>query len=67
MARSRRITSMYITPSRYLRSATSTPDLTKDFAVLCPNCHAIAHRRKPALSVEEVRAAYKVGDGGERT
>ena len=43
-----------------------TPDLTKDFAVLCPNCHAIAHRRKPALSVEEVRAAYKVGDGGER-
>ena len=37
-----------------------TPDLAADFAVLCPNCHAIAHRRSPALSVAEVRAAYKV-------
>lgn len=43
-----------------------TPDLAADFAVLCPNCHAIAHRRKPALSVAEIRAAYKVGNKGER-
>ena len=35
------------------------PDLERDFAVLCPNCHAIAHRRKPPLSVEEIRAALR--------
>ena len=39
-----------------------TPDLEEDFAVLCPNCHAIAHRRKPALSVAEIRTAFKMGD-----
>ena len=36
-----------------------TPDLERDFAVLCPNCHAIAHRRKPPLSVEEIRVALR--------
>lgn len=29
----------------------------KDLVPVCPNCHAIFHRRKPALSLEEVHAA----------
>ena len=32
------------------------PDLKSDFAVLCPNCHAVAHRRKPPLAVARIRA-----------
>lgn len=37
------------------------PNLEEDFAVLCPNCHAIAHRRSPPLTVAEVRAAFRRG------
>ena len=35
------------------------PNLEEDFAVLCPNCHAIAHRRSPPLTVAEVRSAFR--------
>jgi 5-methylcytosine-specific restriction protein A len=28
----------------------------KDLRPVCPNCHAVIHRRKPAYSLEEVRA-----------
>ena len=34
-----------------------------DVAVLCANCHRMIHRRKPALSVEELRAIIS-DDGG---
>ena len=37
------------------------PNLEEDFAVLCPNCHAIAHRRNPPLTVAQVRAAFARG------
>lgn len=29
---------------------------TKDLRPLCPNCHSIAHRRKPAYTIDELRA-----------
>lgn len=32
-------------------------DPGKDLVPLCPNCHYIAHRRNPPLSLEEIRAA----------
>jgi len=35
-------------------------DPLKDLLPVCPNCHAIFHRREPALSVEEVKAARKI-------
>lgn len=28
---------------------------TEDLRPLCPNCHAMVHRRKPALSIEELK------------
>jgi len=31
-------------------------DPVEDLRPLCPNCHAMAHRRKPALSVSELRS-----------
>ncbi len=30
-------------------------DPVKDLVPLCPNCHAVVHRRNPPLSVEEIR------------
>jgi len=34
-------------------------DPVKDLVPLCPNCHAIIHRTKPALKVEELRRKMK--------
>jgi 5-methylcytosine-specific restriction protein A len=31
-------------------------DPTKDLIPICANCHAIIHRKKPALKPEELRA-----------
>ena len=31
-------------------------DPLDDLVPLCPNCHAVAHRRNPPLSVSEVKA-----------
>lgn len=33
-------------------------DPAKELVPLCPNCHAVAHRRDPPYSVEEIRAFY---------
>jgi 5-methylcytosine-specific restriction enzyme A len=33
---------------------------TEDLRPVCPNCHAVLHRRKPAYSIEEVRAFLAV-------
>ena len=30
-------------------------DFVNDLVPLCPNCHRVAHRRDPPLSVEELR------------
>lgn len=35
---------------------------TEDLRPVCPNCHAMLHRRKPAFSIEELRAVL-----GDRT
>lgn len=34
-------------------------DPTRDLRPVCPNCHAIIHRRKPAYSIEEVKALIR--------
>ena len=31
----------------------------KDLRPVCPNCHAMLHRRRPPLSIEELRAALR--------
>ena len=31
-------------------------DPVADFRPVCPNCHAVLHRRTPGFSIEEVRA-----------
>lgn len=37
-------------------------DYKKDLRPICPNCHAVVHRRIPAYSIEEVRAFLKQPD-----
>ncbi|WP_228038577.1 HNH endonuclease [Nodosilinea sp. LEGE 06152] len=32
-------------------------DPIRDLLPVCPNCHAMFHRKEPALSIEEVKAA----------
>ena len=34
-------------------------DPEKDLIPVCPNCHAMLHRRQTALSIEELRAYYR--------
>jgi 5-methylcytosine-specific restriction protein A len=34
-------------------------DEIEDLRPVCPNCHAMLHRRKPALSIEELKAILK--------
>lgn len=34
-------------------------DPIKDMVPVCPNCHYIIHRRKPAFTIDEVRAMLK--------
>jgi 5-methylcytosine-specific restriction protein A len=34
-------------------------DPTTDLIPVCPNCHAIIHRRKPTYTIEEVRALLR--------
>jgi predicted HNH restriction endonuclease len=31
-------------------------DPVKELAPLCPNCHAVAHRRVPPFGIEELKA-----------
>lgn len=35
-------------------------DPTRDLRPVCPNCHAVIHRRKPAHSIEEVKALMRL-------
>jgi hypothetical protein len=37
-----------------------------EVTVLCANCHRMIHRRKPAFSIEELRAMICAGGGAER-
>jgi 5-methylcytosine-specific restriction protein A len=39
-------------------------DPLTDLVPLCSNCHSIAHRRDPALSVQEIRALLAGQDAG---
>jgi len=34
-------------------------DPTKDLVPLCPNCHAMVHTEKPAMSIEKLKSIYK--------
>ena len=34
-------------------------DPVKDLVPLCPNCHAVAHRRDPPLTVDEIKARLR--------
>ncbi|WP_437497542.1 HNH endonuclease [Sorangium sp. So ce1099] len=38
-------------------------DPIKDLRPVCPNCHAVIHRRSPALTIEEVRAVLARAKG----
>jgi 5-methylcytosine-specific restriction protein A len=35
-------------------------DPIEDLRPVCPNCHAVLHRRSPAFSIEEIRALLKL-------
>jgi hypothetical protein len=35
----------------------------EDLVPLCPNCHAVAHRRNPPFSVDEIRDLLQPGTG----
>jgi 5-methylcytosine-specific restriction protein A len=35
----------------------------KDLRPVCPNCHAMLHRRPPVLSIEELRALLVTPNG----
>ena len=45
----------HITPVSALGSSIAI-DPASDLVPLCPNCHAVAHRRVPPFSVEEIRS-----------
>ena len=34
-------------------------DYTKDLIPVCPNCHAMLHKRKPAFKIEEIKGLIK--------
>lgn len=36
-------------------------DLIKDLVPVCPNCHAMLHRKEPPLSITELKAQFKNG------
>ena len=36
-----------------------TPNPITDFVPLCPNCHSIAHLRKPPLTIDEIQTMLK--------
>lgn len=42
-------------------------DPNEDLVPLCPNCHAVAHRRNPPFTVEEIRGLLRlrIGDPSE--
>lgn len=40
-------------------------DPVKDLRPVCPNCHAVLHRRRPAYSIEDVRGFLRHREGNE--
>ncbi len=34
-------------------------DPVKDLRTVCPNCHAMIHKRRPAYSIEEIKTVLK--------
>jgi len=44
----------HVTPVSVIEPGTSI-DPARDLVPLCPNCHAVAHRRDPPFSVEDIR------------
>lgn len=41
------------------KTAVYEVDPIKDLVPLCPNCHAMAHQRRPSISIEELKVIYK--------
>lgn len=41
------------------RNGEHTIDPIQDLIPLCPNCHAMVHTQKPAMSIEKLRSTYK--------
>jgi 5-methylcytosine-specific restriction protein A len=37
-----------------------------DLVPLCPNCHAMVHRRDPMLTIDELRDLLRSGRGHQR-
>ena len=50
----------HLTPLAELRGKALTLDATRDFTVLCSNCHRMIHRSEFVSRVEEFRATYVV-------
>lgn len=42
-------------------------DPTRDLRPVCPNCHAVIHRRKPPFTLDEVRDMLAGGESGTDT
>jgi len=40
-------------------------DPISDLRPLCPNCHAMVHRRAPAITIEELREVLRLRVAGE--
>src|SRR5690606_11761611 len=38
-------------------------DPIRDLRPVCPNCHAMLHRQRPPLSIEELRGILEVANG----
>ena len=52
----------HLTPLAELQGKSVLLDATRDFTVLCSNCHRMIHRSEFVSRVEEFRAAYIVSD-----
>lgn len=48
----------HLQPLPQVRSAHAV-DPVRDLRPLCPNCHALIHRRRPPYTIDEVRAAFR--------
>jgi 5-methylcytosine-specific restriction enzyme A len=47
----------HLTPFSELKGRPTQLDPKTDFAVLCPNCHRMLHKKSPPFTPEELRAA----------
>jgi 5-methylcytosine-specific restriction protein A len=45
----------HLLPLKHIKKAYKVDPIT-DLRPVCPNCHAMIHRREPMLSLEELRA-----------